>query len=81
MRAADAGPRGGREASEAVSVLTRRPRSGYAVEDLRLGISDQVEAGQAPRGVSPEALPQEALGPVARDGAPDLARWPPGRAG
>jgi len=70
MRAARLGPPAGEEASEAVLELTVHLGLGTE-DDLSLRNDDQVEAGVTLVSVAPEALPEEALRPIARDRRPD----------
>jgi hypothetical protein len=70
MRAARLGPPAGEEASEAVLELTVHLGLGTE-DDLSLRNDDQVEAGLALVSAAPEAFPEEALRPIARNRRPD----------
>jgi hypothetical protein len=69
MRAARLGPPAGEEASETVLELTVHLGLGTE-DDLSLRNDDQVKAGVTLVSVAPEALPEEALRPIARYGRP-----------
>lgn len=69
MRAARLGPPAGEEASETVLELT--VHLGLGTEnDLSLRNHDHVKEGLTLVSVAPEALPEKALRPIARDGRP-----------
>lgn len=71
MRAARLRPPAGEEASEAVLELTVHLGLGTE-DDLSLRNDDQVKRGVTLLSTAPEAFPEEALRPIARDGRPDL---------
>ncbi len=70
MRAARLGSRAGEQASEAVLELTVHLGLGTE-DDLSLRNDDQVKGGVTLVSAAPEAFPEEALRPIARDGRPD----------
>jgi hypothetical protein len=71
MRAARLGPPAGEEASEAILELTVHLGLGTE-DDLSLRNDDQIKEGVTLVSVAPEAFPEEALGPIARDRRPHL---------